>query len=539
MGVSYNSWVTPGHIYRDEGGTFSGNLSGQAGFDYFRDSCQADDALYFGHNPRFDDIRVYVGTAFVAAAVTFVWEYWNGSAWAELPVTDGTNGWQNLGRQIVSFVPPDDWREHPVNGVTRMWVRCRVSAVTNPTEGGANAMEAAQVGDNLLVVTGYSEAVPCTLEDLYQASLNGSWSVVLKQGADQYFLRARLQVGDGSTPTWFADERKQVELAHLGVSWSNVTSLYTLTNATARFGRVLDEARKIGGHGCAFNWGTLSDNNIRTFGGALEFYGCTFSSRGGNARIVHSANVKIWNCQFHGWQVGTFNLSASELHHVLLLDSAAIDETQPSTVMDDLTSVLSGGNAFMTYYGGVTIRNWKVIGTPAYLLFVFYHGSPVTLIDCESPVWRISWNQYRQPVYRRYTLSLRVSDREDVPVSGARVEIQDAFGDPVPESPFLTDEAGQIPPQRLDYAVYSYESGLPDDTRATVFSPYTVRISKAGYADYVDTVEVNRPHLDLEVALQPTPGPAGTLEVEISRPELLEVALNSPQIEVELFDREQ
>jgi len=432
-----------------------------------------------------------------------------------------------------------------------MWMRCRIMAVANPTEGGANATEAAKVGDNLLVVTGFSEGAPCTFEALYTASEAGNWGVALRQGLDQYFLRARVQVGDGVTPTWFIDERKQVELAHLGVSWTNVITLYALTNATARFGRVLDAAEKVGGHGCSFNWGSLSGNNIRNFGGSLEFYGCSFSSRGGDGRIVHSANVKIWNCLFHGWQVGTFNLSASELYHIALLDAASVDETQASTAMDDVESFLVGGNALVTYFGGVTIRNWKVSGSPAYLLFLFYNGNPITLIDCQSPVWKIAWNQCRQPVYRKYTLNLRVSDREDIPVSDALVQIQDALGNPAPGSPFLTDQEGRIAPQVLDYIVYTYEAGLPDDTRATVYSPYTLLISKAGYADYADAVQVGRPHLDLEVALQPPPPPvyvptpaseltmelaqSAILGVGLSQSAILEVAVDSPQIEVELL----
>ncbi len=541
MGISYNAWTTPGHIYTFSGGGFSANRSGLAGFDYFPDAAQVNDALYFGHTPRFDDLWVWVGTPFAAASVTFAWEYWNGSAWTALEVMDGTNGWSATGQRIISFTPPDDWRETVVNGLTLMWVRCRIAAVSDPTEGGANAAEAAQVGDNLLVVTGFSESAPCTFETLYNASAGGAWGAVLRQGLDQYLLRARLQVGDGSTPTWLVDERRQVEFAYLGVSWFGVISLYTTTNGVARFGRALDAAQKIGGHGCNFQWGSLSGNYIRTFGGSLEFYGCTFSSRGGDARIVHSANVKLWNCLFHGWQVGVFNLSAGEIYHVILLDGASLDEIQPDTAMDDIVVFLTSGNVFTTYNGGITLKNLRVLGTPGNLLFPFYDGSPITLMDCQSPVWRIGWNQCRKPVYRKYTLNLRVSDTADNPLGGALVDIQDAAGNPAPGSPFTTNEEGRIPAQILDYAVYSYEAGLPDDTRVTPYSPYTLAISKQGYADYRDAVEVDRPHLDLEVALNPppppvyVPGPASELAVELSRQAALTVTMDSQQIEVELY----
>jgi hypothetical protein len=304
---------------------------------------------------------------------------------------------------------------------------------------------------------------------------------------------------------------------------------------------VLDPAQKIGGHGCSFQWGSVSGNNIRTFGGSLEFYGCTFSSRGSDARIVHSSNVKLWNCLFHGWQVGAFNLSASEIYHVTLLDGASLDETLPSTAMDDMVAVLTSGNVLVTYYGGITVKNLQVLGTPENLLFLFYNGSPITLIDCRSPVWSFVWNQCRQPVYRKYTLNLRVSDAAGNPLSGALVIIRDALGNPASGSPFLTDGEGRIPAQLLDYAVYTHEAGLPEDTRATAYSPYRLTISKAGYADYCDTVEVDRPRMELKVALnQPPPpiyvsGPASELAVDLSRQAGLAVALTSQQIEVELY----
>jgi len=119
------------------------------------------------------------------------------------------------------------------------------------------------------------------------------------------------------------------------------------------------------------------------------------------------------------------------------------------------------------------------------------------------------------------------------------VEIQDIFGNPVSGSPFSTDAEGRIPEQILDYAVYTYEAGLPDDTLVTTYSPYRLRISKEGYADYEDVVEVDRPQMSLEVALQPPPPPvyvpvpASELEVALSRPRLA-VELRSPQLEVEL-----
>ena len=94
-----------------------------------------NDALYFGNDTRFDDVQVQIGTPFAATSVTFAWEYYNGSSWVPLIVTDGTSNWTATGVQTIAFLPPDDWRDVVINTVRRMWIRCRVSAVNTPTEG--------------------------------------------------------------------------------------------------------------------------------------------------------------------------------------------------------------------------------------------------------------------------------------------------------------------------------------------------------------------------------------------------------------------
>jgi len=91
------------------------------------------DAIYFGSDYKFSKIRINVSTAGVYSDITIVWEYWNGSAWATLTVTDGTNGFQNSGTNEVSFTPPGDWAKTTVNGVTMFWVRARATFGASPS----------------------------------------------------------------------------------------------------------------------------------------------------------------------------------------------------------------------------------------------------------------------------------------------------------------------------------------------------------------------------------------------------------------------
>ena len=90
-----------------------------------------NDAIYFADTIPFRAIRLVIGTPGVYAA-TLVWEYWNGSAWTTVSVTDGTSGFTVSGK--ITFSPPADWAVASVNSSPNLyWVRCRCSAFTGKT----------------------------------------------------------------------------------------------------------------------------------------------------------------------------------------------------------------------------------------------------------------------------------------------------------------------------------------------------------------------------------------------------------------------
>jgi hypothetical protein len=89
---------------------------------------QVNDAIYFGLSGDSHRLDVVMLGGTYNTDNTFVWEYWNGGAWAALTVTDGTIA------SVLSFGQNGSviWTEHlgstAVNGVTAYWVRARVSA---------------------------------------------------------------------------------------------------------------------------------------------------------------------------------------------------------------------------------------------------------------------------------------------------------------------------------------------------------------------------------------------------------------------------
>lgn len=126
-------------------GTYSSNLVASSTFTYLPDSQQVGDIVYFGIED-IDNMVPFSSLIFdsngqVTADYTAAWQYYNG-AWTSLPgatIRDYTDDLKNSGVITVAWEQPSDWTDVAVNGVTGLWVRLRISAVT--TQGKANSQQ--------------------------------------------------------------------------------------------------------------------------------------------------------------------------------------------------------------------------------------------------------------------------------------------------------------------------------------------------------------------------------------------------------------
>ena len=90
------------------------------------------DCTYFGHlTDKFSCIRINVGTAKSVTGGVYGWQYYNGSTWATLTTTDGTNFFGTAGTNDVTFTIPSDWATYSVNSVTAYYIRA--IATTKPS----------------------------------------------------------------------------------------------------------------------------------------------------------------------------------------------------------------------------------------------------------------------------------------------------------------------------------------------------------------------------------------------------------------------
>ncbi len=95
----------------------------------------SNDIFYLGLDHKFATVNIDIATAGVG--VTLVKEYWNGTAWTTLTVTDNTTNLTIDG--TITFTAPTDWATTAVNGQTKYWIRlCSKSSGDCSTGTGTN-----------------------------------------------------------------------------------------------------------------------------------------------------------------------------------------------------------------------------------------------------------------------------------------------------------------------------------------------------------------------------------------------------------------
>lgn len=134
---AYSSCVT----YNATGPTWtdqSVNFSQENGYDAPFPISEVDDAIYFGCKSKFNSLSIFVETAGVYDA-TFVWEFWNGSAWVSPTIlVDNTNELQSTAGQyyILLFEGLTNWTANQPDAtsmVNQYWLRLRCSVFNSVT----------------------------------------------------------------------------------------------------------------------------------------------------------------------------------------------------------------------------------------------------------------------------------------------------------------------------------------------------------------------------------------------------------------------
>lgn len=155
-------------IFRATGGgvNFSADLAGSSVWDYFDDSPQVNDAIYFAAY-TLKGLKLFVGTALAGVDVDLKWEYWRDDGWQELTVnSDGTSGLTATGERFVEFASYFRQKQGTINSVLYGWIRLRLNSFTSISEGGAQSTQKAQYDQYYLYPSGSTAEAPYTAQDV-------------------------------------------------------------------------------------------------------------------------------------------------------------------------------------------------------------------------------------------------------------------------------------------------------------------------------------------------------------------------------------
>lgn len=130
------------------------------------------DAVYVGADVKFD--RIYFQLEQMAVNGAGVWEYYDGSSWAELSVTDGTNVFTQSG--VVVFELPVAWVNSEVHNLRKFWTRFRL------TDSGFTQMPEA----NVTFVSPFPGYVDVFIHDIHLDSPEALKTEVSQKFLDDY-----------------------------------------------------------------------------------------------------------------------------------------------------------------------------------------------------------------------------------------------------------------------------------------------------------------------------------------------------------------
>lgn len=511
---TYNTYGSNlSHLYTVDGGVFSANRVATSAFDYFADDAAVDDAIYFLSSEWFRNVKLYVGTAFAATSVTFVWEYWNGSAWVALSnVVDNTSDFSVLGENTVTWDLPaqgNSWRDTTVNGITfRMAIRCRISAISNPTEGGAQSTQNVQAGNNTITATGGTSGDRLTLDNIYTADLAGGWGALTRVVGSYeirssnfvtciaYESRARIIIGDNSTQDYF-----QLPLQYY-LFMGGVGNYFLLQKTDAVLGGSMNSAISfpcgISGGSFGADRSSLTPTNSTCLIQANNFSWVFGGRRNGNGNItLQGASGSYYtdsSIALRSSTDGAVVLSTS--HTFTRVHLAGGDFSFPSggnTLTNINTDVSS-----LTGTATLTIRNLtKIAGTGNWKNFGYQTNQSLVNVSGFTS-FQFNSNGERS-TYLKWEFNLIVTDRNGNAIEGATVKIVNALG--VTVATLTTDSNGAIAQQDLieeDFHVISGSATISKGN-GVANTPHTVTITKTGYQTKVIEYNMTKKRDEVEV----------------------------------------
>jgi len=507
MGITFDAELVPQYIYKYDSKTetFSDNLSGASNFDYFNDDAQAGDCIYFnirrGWRFPWHNLKFYIGQSLVADSINIVWEYYSYDGWKELPnVVDETNNFTASGEKWVKWDVPEypihsPWRSTKINAKDGFWVRGRIESVTNITEGGAQTTQPVTLQNFAITVTGYSEATPCTLEDIYQADVNNGWGRFRKLNDVQYECDCNLVVGDwdnSGDESWLIPKNKSLVVHGVlqVIEYGNFQTgeLVDLETRRCRYGSHLHFTRKYC-KGSFYSWyaspfgGTYSTIRNRVLSSLIT----------GEAYAPYCCSLFLSSIR-DGSTILPYKLAEDAIVNRATLYSSGHAIDARDATYEDIYVHDSDRAIRLPSNTSATVRNLKVRNCT----YMFRHdgsagqGAHLYVIDADTDTWNIYFSNANNTteVYQQYSMNIKIIDEQGNPIEGAIVRLLNNSGELIFEQ--ITGTDGRISEQIVTSHKYVHESGCrPGVARDINYNPFTIIINKEGFLPYSKVFELN------------------------------------------------
>jgi len=321
------------------------------------------------------------------------------------------------------------------------------------------------------------------------------WGVVWKfpevetpfRGVYDYEFRVdcRLQVGDGTTSTWFADESVMVSFVE-PFTGTYQRAIDVKAGATFRLGELLDAAAKTSTDGgmlivvnnYASNYWLIYEDGVAELYSSV-FYGFNIKGIGETVYLgmIRLINGKIYNSVLNKAVLELRGGDAYRLtitRHKMEFYSGTVSDVVVSDSVDYSLDLLGAGDRTMK--GGKIQRaatsNFRV-GAWSWEVANHY------LINVEADAWTFTW--FREPVqvrvYRQYEFDLKVTKPDGTPIQNANVTIYKYGLGFKKIGSWLTASNGSIPTQTLTMGFYNQTGGnTPYD-----YNPYNITITHADH----------------------------------------------------------
>ncbi|NHZ85239.1 MAG: hypothetical protein GWP19_05090, partial [Planctomycetia bacterium] len=428
MGILFDQLRNFVRIYRYNG-AFSGDLAASTTFDYFDDDASVGDYITFGYRMQsgswpFHDLRFNVGTVLVASSITVAWEYLSNSGWLAVPgATDGTNAFQNAGVNSVTFNVPVNWDHAPVvNGQSGAFVRCRITAVSGITEGGAQQTDTVQAKDWGIEVVGFSAITPGLAVDIWNADQAGGWGVFTRIGDTLYHCESNLFVGDGTTTYLTFKDVAVVMEAHLIIE----------ENGYLDAGVLVDAVDKTTSNGAYL---VMTGKYSEIFFATKLLFGTNEFNAYGSCLVGFKNDVEfnnLYTCELSDCTNARLKSASSDFDR-LSVNNGASKGLWPSQngAFNDIF-IYETLYALRTFTANktITMSGFKARNCTYLWLMQGSNGNneTINLVNADTDTWDIYWdNTFFTDSYlnRQYTVDLQVVDGNNNGIQNVTVKLED------------------------------------------------------------------------------------------------------------------